>query len=33
MKDFFWEILKDLKKNKGAFAGLLLILIFILLAA
>ncbi|HEY8271891.1 MAG TPA: ABC transporter permease [Pseudobdellovibrionaceae bacterium] len=32
MKDFFSELLKDIKKNKGAFAGLLLILIFILLA-
>lgn len=32
MKDFFSELLKDIKKNKGAFAGLVLILFFIFLA-
>lgn len=32
MKDFFSELWKDIRKNKGAFFGLLLILFFILLA-
>jgi ABC-type dipeptide/oligopeptide/nickel transport system permease subunit len=32
MKEFFSEIWKDLKKNRGAFTGLWLIFIFILLA-
>lgn len=32
MKDFFKELTLDLRKNKGAFAGLLLILFFMVLA-
>jgi len=32
MKEFFSELWKDILKNKGAFAGLILILLFILLA-
>lgn len=32
MKDFFCELSRDIRKNKGAFAGFLLILFFILLA-
>ncbi|MBS1971975.1 MAG: ABC transporter permease [Bdellovibrionales bacterium] len=32
MKDFLNELSRDIRKNKGAFAGLLLILFFILLA-
>jgi peptide/nickel transport system permease protein/dipeptide transport system permease protein len=32
MKDFFNELSKDIRKNKGAFAGLLLILLFIIMA-
>jgi len=32
MKDLLLELSRDIRKNKGAFAGLLLILLFILLA-
>jgi peptide/nickel transport system permease protein/dipeptide transport system permease protein len=32
MKDFFSDLWKDIRKNRGAFTGLLLILFFILLA-
>jgi ABC-type dipeptide/oligopeptide/nickel transport system permease subunit len=32
MKEFFSDLWKDIRKNRGAFAGLILILIFLLLA-
>jgi len=32
MKDFFLELSRDIRKNKGALAGLVLILVFMLLA-